>query len=277
MDVNANYAKFMKYIKAYISRDGVDKLISYLEHTDLKVAPASSKYHMSVEGGLVQHSLNVFMRMIQLVQNEYGDFEHCPYTKETIALVSLLHDIAKINYYKIIFRNVKNDETGVWEKVQSYGQRDEEERFNFSSHEENCLYMLSKFFKLSYDEELAVRFHMGHTDYSNIYDVYGAYKHSPLALLLHIADIEATYLDESESAQKLAEDAYATGEKNKEAENVPEVADENVTEEAVEVEESCDECDDSEDDCVEDNSDSDIDAQAPGSSVFEDDDSDTPF
>lgn len=279
MKINENYGKFMKYIKEYIKRDGIDRLITYLEHTDFKIAPASSKYHMSVEGGLVQHSLNVFMRMIQLIQTEYGDFEHCPYTKETIALVSLLHDIAKVNFYKIIFKNVKNDETGVWEKVQSYGQRDEDERFNFSSHEENCLYMLSKFFKLSYEEELAVRFHMGHTEYTNIYDAYGAYKRSPLALMLHIADIQATYLDESENAQKMAEESYASGETKLKQESVGNVSvSEDIdNEEEIDPDDSaiCVGIDD--DDTYEDDSNSSIDDVATDTFSPESMDADTPF
>lgn len=265
MNINANYEKYTKYLRAYITRDGVEALINYLDHSDIKVAPASTKYHMSVEGGLVQHSLNVFMRMIQLVNTEYDGFDNCPYTKETIALVSLLHDISKVNFYKQYFKNVKNDETGAWEKVQAYTIRDDNDRLLFASHEENSLYMLSKFFSLTYDEELALRYHMGHTDSSNENDVYSAYKRSTLALLLFVADMEATCIDEVVNTK----DVCDASNEQQTATNEP------VEQEQVEVETAVEEdteVDSADNDALSDDSDASIDADAPGSSVFEDDD-----
>ena len=189
IDIEKNYANFIRYIKSYITRDGVDDLIKWLDESDAKVAPASTKYHLSCEGGLIQHSINVFMNMINQMNVRYGD--NCPYSKEQIAIVSLLHDISKVNFYKKIYRNVQNQETGVWEKVPSYCVKDESERLLFASHEENSLYIVSKFLKLGYEEELAIRYHMGNKDSVDSFaqsTTFNAYKVSDLALLLHIAD-----------------------------------------------------------------------------------------
>lgn len=215
MDIELNYKKYVRYLQAYIQREGIENLIAWLDRmSDIKIAPASTKYHLSCEGGLIQHSLNVFIRLIRLLEQEYpkkfiGNDEEgkeiweetCPYSKETIAIVALLHDISKVNYYKKIFKNVQNQETGIWEKVPSYAVRDEEDRINYATHEENSVYMLSQFIKLTYEEMLAIRYHMGTLDSTEAFAqnrMISAYKHSPLALLLHTADMMAMCIDEVE-------------------------------------------------------------------------------
>lgn len=195
-DLEKNYRLYKKYLKAYIKRDGIDNFIKWLDTTDAIKAPASTKYHLSEPGGLIQHSLNVFNRLIRLINEEYGD--NCPYSKETIAFVSLFHDVSKINFYEVYLRNVKNDR-GQWEQVPTYSVREEDNRLVFGIHEENSVYILNQFFKMSYEEALAIRWHGGcgtSNDPSSQGKMMEAYKVSTLALLLHIADMQATCIDE---------------------------------------------------------------------------------
>lgn len=195
-DLNRNYRLYKKYLKAYIKRDGIDNFIKWLDITDAYNAPASTKYHLSEPGGLIQHSLNVFNRLIRLINEEYGD--NCPYSKETIAFVALLHDVSKINFYEVYNRNIKNS-SGQWEQVPTYGVREEDNRLIFGIHEENSVYILNQFFKLSYEEALAIRWHGGcgtSNDPSSQGKMMEAYKVSTLSLLLHIADMQATCIDE---------------------------------------------------------------------------------
>lgn len=195
-DLNKNYRLYKKYLKAYIKRDGLDNFIKWLDATDAYSAPASTKYHLSEPGGLIQHSLNVFNRLIRLINEEYVD--NCPYSKETIAFVALLHDVSKINFYEVYNRNVKNS-SGQWEQVPTYGVREEDNRLVFGIHEENSVYILNQFFKLSYEETLAIRWHGGcgtSNDPSSQGKMMEAYKVSTLSLLLHIADMQATCIDE---------------------------------------------------------------------------------
>lgn len=195
-DLNKNYRLYKKYLKAYIKRDGIDNFIKWLDTTDAYNAPASTKYHLSEPGGLIQHSLNVFNRLIRLINDEYP--ENCPYSKETIAFVSLLHDVSKINFYEVYNRNVKNS-SGQWEQVPTYSVREENNRLIFGIHEENSVYILNQFFKLSYEEALAIRWHGGcgtSNDPSSQGKMMEAYKVSTLPLLLHIADMQATCIDE---------------------------------------------------------------------------------
>ena len=61
-----NKEEFESLVRKYIKRDGVEKLLAWLDSTDFYSAPASTKYHLCVEGGLCQHSLNVFYTMVDL-------------------------------------------------------------------------------------------------------------------------------------------------------------------------------------------------------------------
>jgi len=198
-----------RYIKAYqelIHRPGADSLLEWLCSTDFFVAPASTKYHSSFPGGLVFHSLNVFDRMSLNCFNEFG--LDCggslPFPKdqvETVAIVSLLHDICKAEFYKTDYKNQKvyseqgsqRDNRGAyeWQSVPFYTV---EEKFPFG-HGEKSVYLINEHMRLTRDEALAIRYHMGDFSDQNTGKVFEA---CPLALQLHIADLQATYLDEEE-------------------------------------------------------------------------------
>ena len=213
MDIELNYKKFKAYLKNYVQREGIDDLIKWLDSSDVKVAPATTKYHLSEEGGLVQHSLDVFLRLIKLIKMEYPDKEvfdeegnlvetvsTSPYSKETIAIVSLLHELSKVNYYTTYYKNVKNDETGNWEKIGYYKVREQSCRLFFGNRVENTIYLIEKFIKLTDIEKIALLYQMGGmAEYDNDYTkglCFEAYKHSTLALFLHQADVQATCIDE---------------------------------------------------------------------------------
>lgn len=199
IDIEKNYMRYKWYLKSYVNREGIDKLIEYLDSSDAMRCPASTKYHLSCEGGFVQHSINVFNRLFKLLKNEYGD--NLPYSKESIALVALLHDISKTNYYKVSTRNVK-DENGKWTSVEYYSVREDDEKLVYGTHEENSIEILSQFIPLTYEERVSILYHMGSN--SEAADAYHearkmtAYKKVPLAVWLHMADMLATCIDEVE-------------------------------------------------------------------------------
>lgn len=197
--IEENYIKFINLLKNNVKREGIDTLIQWLNAKDTKTAPASTRFHMSCKGGLVKHCLNVYNRLKRLMAMEYN--ENCPYSEETLTIVALLHDISKINFYEVSYRNTK-DENGSWIKVPFYQIKEDKDRLIFGSHSMNSYYMVSKFLKLNYEEELAILHHMGGTDPSEdtitIKNVYTAFERSALATLLHVADVMATVIDEVE-------------------------------------------------------------------------------
>ena len=179
-----NKELFYNLCNENIKRDGIDKLLNWLEKTDFFTAPASTRFHGAKENGLIEHSLNVY----QMLLSNGIDNSNI----ETKTIVSLFHDLCKVNFYKVDYRNAKNDK-GVWEKVPYYVVEDE---FPYG-HGEKSVYIINSFLKLTTEEAMAIRWHMGGFDDSvkgGSYALSNAFEKYPLALELHIADMRATYI-----------------------------------------------------------------------------------
>ena len=184
--MNENKQYFIDALKS-TNREGIDVLISYLEYeTDFFTAPASTKYHLAYEGGLLEHSLNV----LKMLKEECLDITEI--SSESIVLVSLLHDVCKANYYKKDYKNVKVD--GVWQQVECYTVDDQLPL----GHGEKSVMILQNFINLTPEEVIAIRWHMGGFEPKDNYNyVNKAFNEYELAFLLHIADMKATYLLEN--------------------------------------------------------------------------------
>ena len=185
-----NKERFIQLCTEHIKRPGIDKLLEWLETTDFYTAPSSTKYHGSCQGGLLQHSLNVFDRLVAHTYTVLPEADRP--SLETVAIVALFHDLCKVDFYDVEFRNRKNEQ-GQWEKYPCYVVND---RLPFG-HGEKSVYMLSGFMRLSREEAFAIRFHMG--DYSDL-NTGKAFSMFPLALLTHQADELAAHIDEVEPA-----------------------------------------------------------------------------
>ncbi|MBR1926119.1 MAG: hydrolase [Clostridia bacterium] len=191
--IEENKKEFIKIYKENIKREGADKLLEWLEKTDFFVSPASSKFHSNIEGGLCLHSMNVYHRFLKLLEAEYKDSWQEKISLESATLISLLHDVCKVDTYKKEMRNIKVDNNWV---QKPYFMVDEELPYG---HGEKSVYILSGFLKLSREEAMAINWHMGGFDarvLGGSYSLSSAYYKYPIAVLLHIADFEATYLDE---------------------------------------------------------------------------------
>ena len=193
-DINITKAEFIDIFTKHVTRDGANSLLEYLTNSDFFTAPASARFHLAEQGGLCQHSLNVYKRLLALVRAEYGDNYSSVVTDESIAICGLLHDVCKVNYYVTEYRNVK-EEYG-WTKKPFYKV---EERFPYG-HGEKSVFIITQYMKLTAEEAMAINWHMGGFDErvkggSNaLSEALAKYK---LALLMHIADLQASYLDEN--------------------------------------------------------------------------------
>ena len=169
--------EFIQLLKE-VKREGMDALLLFLEGSDFYKAPASTKYHGAWEGGLLEHSLKVY----EVLKSKVGD-------SDSVRIIALLHDICKINFYKVDYRNAKNSR-GEWEKVPYYTVDDTIPY----GHGEKSVMMISEFIKLTPEEKYAIRWHMGFTEPKELYGTIGqAYKKYPIALHAHEADLETTY------------------------------------------------------------------------------------
>ena len=185
--------RFIEIYNKYIKREGAQKLLDYLLSSDFFTAPASARFHSSYEGGLVDHSVNVYdcltsylnsPRTVDIIGTQYSD--------ESIAIVSLLHDLCKIDVYKKGFRNVK-DEKGAWQRVDTFEYDD---RLPYG-HGEKSVYIISGYMRLTREEAFAIRYHMGYSSTEDPRNVSAAFEMFPLAFALSTADSEATYFVET--------------------------------------------------------------------------------
>lgn len=188
--------EFIEIFREHVTRDGADKLLDYLENkSDFFTAPASARYHGAYEGGLCDHSLNVYHCLDAYLQRErVQELYGLEYSPETIAIVALLHDVCKVGCYKRGTRNVKNETTGQWEKVPTYTFDDPLPY----GHGEKSVYIVNGFLRLSREEAMAIRWHMGFSGPEDNRIVGQALQKYPLAFALATADMEATYFLEGE-------------------------------------------------------------------------------
>lgn len=180
------HEEFCNIWNQHVTRPGAEKLLDWLHTTDFFQAPASTRFHGACAQGLVMHSLNVYHTLMHRYFEE-GDSE------ESMAICGLLHDLCKANYYKAGTRNVKNEETGQWEKVPTFTVED---AFPYG-HGEKSVFLIERFIRLRPAEAVAIRWHMGGFDDAvrgGSFAISQAYDAYPLAVKLHLADLTATYL-----------------------------------------------------------------------------------
>ncbi len=187
--------EFIEIYQKYIHREGADKLLEYLcsSASDFFTAPASTRFHGSYAGGLVEHSVNVYDCLKAYLERErVQDLYGLTAEDETIAIVSLLHDVCKINCYHESTRNVK-DKDGRWIQMPYY---EFEDNLPYG-HGEKSVYIITGFMRLTREEAFAIRYHMGFSEDENKRNVGKSFEMYPLGFALHTADMEATYFLEN--------------------------------------------------------------------------------
>lgn len=205
--INENFQKFLSLLEDAIKdREGAnfEGLKNKLINSDFSTAPASTKYHCSFKGGLVVHCLNVYYNIMGLIKVKNLEDK---VSASSAALVALMHDFSKMNFYEVSYRNkkvysnygTKKDENGKfdWISEQSFVTKEQCDRFIFGNHEETSEFMLRSYVPLTVEESAAILSHHGGMGYDSTQQtapiVMNRYI---LASLLHIADMLATYLDE---------------------------------------------------------------------------------
>ncbi len=198
-----------------VKRDGIDRLIGYIrKNTDLYKAPASSRYHLACEGGLLQHSLNVYDCLLSKRESPVWKEVLKDLPDESLILIALLHDLCKTNFYVEGTRNQKtydpekvaaaekwqrkHDAQGdfIWETVKSYQVEDQLPL----GHGEKSVMLVQCYIRLKMPEVMGIRWHMGFSEEKASYSSLGsAMTKYPVVLAVHEADLEATYILEADS------------------------------------------------------------------------------
>ena len=179
-----------------VQREGIDKLLAWLAtKSDFYTAPASTRFHLACEGGLLQHSLNVYTEAMKLAPLYFTAEQLDDSLMQSITLCALMHDLCKANTYSKYKKNVKNDETGRWEAVDAY-KTDVQVPWG---HSQKSVIMLQNFVRLSGDEIGAILAHMGFSDSAfkggdgYVGDIF---EKNTLAVVIHMADLAASKIIE---------------------------------------------------------------------------------
>jgi len=193
--IEENKSRFLQIIKQNISRPGIDELVDWISKSDFFVAPASTKFHSAVEGGLCDHCLKAYDRFLRLLEMEYGQDWQKVLSLESATIIALFHDVCKINYYKVEYRNTKVD--GEWVQKPVFVVDDQLPY----GHGEKSVYIINGFLRLTREEAMAINWHMGGFDTrvrGGSYSLSDAFYKFPIAMIFHAADVMATYLDENQ-------------------------------------------------------------------------------
>ena len=155
-----NKERFIELLRS-TKREGIEKLIDFLEKTDFFTAPASTRFHSSYEGGLLQHSLNVYdcLAGLGITTGDVQEFQAAgmrldSIPQESIIIVALLHDLCKVNFYATEMR-WRKDANNKWEQYPVYAVNDR----NPYGHGEKSVMMASEFIHLTMEERYAIRWH----------------------------------------------------------------------------------------------------------------------
>ncbi len=179
-------------------RSGMDELICHMDENGFFEAPCSTRYHLSKQGGLAEHSLNVYELMLRLKNLLYPEI-----SDDSVVICSLLHDIGKMGQYgkpNYIPKMLKGRATKANPNPEPYQSTAEPYQSNpdlmYVDHEVRSIQTASQFIALTEDENWAILMHNG---------MYGTFKYqiqgkeTPLYLLLHMADMWASRVIEKEA------------------------------------------------------------------------------
>lgn len=205
MDRQVNIERFETEMKK-VKRDGVDKLMGYIRNSDMYAAPASTRFHLSVTGGLLQHSLNVLDAMkAGMRKNDDGTFSYmvagknvATITEESLVIMALLHDLCKTNFYKTVMK-WRKDTSNKWEQYETF---EVEDKVPYG-HGEKSVMMIEEFMRLKPEERYAIRWHMGYTE-SDLLSLNNAIDKYPIIWALHSADTKASHFMEDYLGNRVA-------------------------------------------------------------------------
>lgn len=157
-----NKEEFIDLLRS-TQREGIDDCIEELDYLGFFEAPASTKFHLNKEGGLLQHSLNVCKAALKVREAmiEMDDSLREELPKDSVIIASLLHDACKADIYKKAMKRQKN-EIGIWVDVPGYDV--DYSNFPLGHGEKSVIVLLRAGLDLTDNEIMAIRWHMSAWD-----------------------------------------------------------------------------------------------------------------
>ena len=208
MNIELNKKQFAQILIDVLDPFEYESIMGFLQRTDFFTAPASTRFHLCEEGGLCQHSLNVYTAAMQL-----DTAFNSGASRRTIAICSLLHDVCKAGVYRKELKNAKNyDKTAIEGQPKYKIKHDKKGDFIWDlkeiyvfddpwpfGHGSKSAYIVNNLMDLTDDEALAIRYHMGPYEEGDKERCSKVFEQSKLSLLIHFADMYASKVMEAEN------------------------------------------------------------------------------
>lgn len=175
-----NREKIIDLLKQ-VKREGIEELIQAMDEGGFFEAPCSGAYHLSKEGGLAEHSLNVYNALFNLNYTMCADLDY-----DSMLIVALLHDLGKMgdhgkpNYVLNILKSGKVSDAKPYETNKD---------LYYEEHEIRSVIIAERYITLSEEEESAILHHNGL--FGKLDSSFGnhGFDRDKLAFLLHTADM----------------------------------------------------------------------------------------
>lgn len=186
---NNNIERFKSLLMAAGKGPGAAQLLEKMDRDGFFDAPCSGAHHCSYPGGLLDHSLNVYQKAIDIASallsvDEFAEMQ------PSIVVASLLHDLGKMgahgkrNYVENYLKSGKISES------KPYKTNDD---LLYEAHEIRSIVIASRYIDLTEEEEHAILYHNGKYDKIG-YD----WKETPLSMIIHFADLWCSRVTEAE-------------------------------------------------------------------------------
>ena len=161
--------------------NGIESLIVALEEGGFYTSPASSGNHLAKDGGLLEHSLNVYDASVEVWQAMNIDEK---VSHNDIVITSLLHDVGKMGAF---------GKPNYEENILKSGSRSTAKPFTTTGiglqHQDISIMTVNKYIELTEEQAVAIKYHNGLYT-ADGRDIKG--KESPLYLIVHFADMWAS-------------------------------------------------------------------------------------
>ena len=155
--------------------DDIDSLTDNLDDVGFFTAPASTKYHRNWEGGLFDHSYQVALKLVDMTAKMKLRWDD----NRSPILVGFLHDICKCDAY------IKT----------MYGSYSYNKKQTLAGHGDKSVILLQSLMRLTEEEILCIRYHMGAYEGENVWSNFGeSISRYPNVLWTHTADMYATHV-----------------------------------------------------------------------------------
>ena len=167
-------------------REGIEKMIEYIDSNGFFESPASTRFHGCYEGGLAKHSYNVYRMLIG-----YDMTYKLNSSIDSMIIAALLHDVCKIGAY------LGDSMPYKWNRQQPKG------------HAELSLHRINAYIQLTELEEKMIRYHMGVYGLKEFDEKKGEYTlrnksmanawyHHPIVKVMYFCDELATLQEKCE-------------------------------------------------------------------------------